>query len=370
MSYLKSFSQFLLFIFVSTLFLTSCDKNENDPDNKDKGTLTIKMYDQRTSHSKSGSDDIIETEKLTKFIITISSVSVKKTSDEVILLTDTAKNIDLLTFQGTPQDLFSQLIPLGSYKSIIIQVSGVDMVYDGNSYTANASDATVTFAAHPGFEFNSSQGVVNAFSTPKSFEYAINFELVENINYQTVNLNFDVAASCYEIEFVCPYNSEIHLFAGVRPNLTVGAFLEQGIQQIRHSPPYVIDILSNTDVEYYGIHTFVDFDSIGGTINSHTSQHVFRGEDGTLLIDAEPMAVNTTALSPNAVSAIGETDVTANEVFKTQTIYDNLVNEGYTLEAGKTYYFSLRKTWNITTNGTTYDLTRICEPIPVVWYSK
>ncbi|MFH2142812.1 MAG: hypothetical protein ABIJ97_10335, partial [Bacteroidota bacterium] len=125
-------------------------------------------------------------------------------------------------------------------------------------------------------------------------------------------------------------------------------------------------IVSGTDVDYYGIHTFVDFNQVGGTVNSHTSQHVYRGEDGILLVDAETMITNTNPLTPSTVNASGESDIRADETFHYSQIVANLAGQGYTLVSGNYYYFSLRKTWNITSNGQTYNLTRICEPMPVL----
>ncbi len=84
------------------------------------------------------------------------------------------------------------------------------------------------------------------------------------------------------------------------------------------------------------------------------------------MVDAETMETNNNTLTPNVISASGETDVRADETFNYDQIVNTLSSQGYNLESGHTYYFSLRKTWNITTGGQTYDLTRICEPIPVI----
>jgi hypothetical protein len=362
---MKTLKSILFVIFLSSLLLLSCEK-ENNPENQ-KGTLQLRISNPRDDQQKSMKNDIIETEKLTKFEITISKIQVKNSSDELIDLLESSYSVDLKTFEGTPADILSEKIPFGIYKSFVISISGVSIVYDGNSYTANSSGAKVLIGAHPYIEFNQSQGVPNMFTEAMTFELAIDFELREDINYQSVRLSFDAVSSCFEIPFSCPVQTETHYFVGVRPNLTIGAFIEEGIQQIKHSPPLSIEVMSNAIISYYGIHTFVDFDSIGGTINSHTSQHVFRGEDGTLLIDAETMEINANPLSPNTVTSSGETNIRADELFNSQVISTNLSEKGYTLETGKTYYFSLRKTWNITTNGKTYDLTRICEPIPVLW---
>ncbi len=86
-----------------------------------------------------------------------------------------------------------------------------------------------------------------------------------------------------------------------------------------------------------------------------------------LLIDVEPSVINNNALLPNIIAATGETDVRADETFNYTQISSKLGELGYTLISGSTYYFSLRKTWNITSGNITYEITRTCEPIQVIW---
>lgn len=354
----------LIGLFALTFSLTGCKKDEAKEEN---AKVNIKLYDARVPHTttKTTTEGIADASLLTKCEITYSSIMLKNSDGEYIELLNGSKTVDLRDFQGTVDDLVSADIPVGSYTGIKITVSGVSTTYNGNNYTASVSASATASIANPAQTFTEAQGVTNVFgSGAVVFEYPLAFTLSDVSDVENIHLQFDADASVYVISY--SYLTYTWEFAGIRPLLNIGVLLEQGIQQIRHSPPYGITIVSNESVDYYGIHTFVDFDQNGGTINSHTSQHVFRGADGTLTVDAEAMAANTNSLVPNTVNANGESDIRSDETFNYSQIVSNLAAAGYTLVSGQTYYFSLRKTWNITTNGTTYDLTRMCEPIPVV----
>jgi hypothetical protein len=354
-------------IIVVIAFLVSCKESAPGPE----GTVTIGITDPRAGDTgmRSTLRGIIEPTKLTKFQITISSIQLKQSNEEYVDVLSEAADVDLREFRGTVKELLSVEIPVGSYETIKVGVSAVSITYDGNNYTASTGGgASVTMSAHPGFTFTQADGVPNVFAGGEiTFELPLEFELANENDEEGIRLFYDAEPSCYEIPFVCPMCADTHKFAGARPIPYVGVILEEGIQQIYHSPPLGIEPVSETDVDYYGIHTFVDFHTVGGKINAHTSQHVFRGEDGTLTVDAEAMAENSNPLSPDSIAATGTTDIRADETFRCAAIKSNLATAGYTLESGKLYYFSLRKTWNITTNGNTYDLTRMCEPIPVLW---
>lgn len=350
-------------LIVITLFI--------DCKSESKAPVTIGITDSRDGNTgmpnKVGG--IIDPGKLTKFQIAVSSIQLQQNDGDYIDVLDNGSDVDLMQFRGTVKDLSSVEIPAGSYSSIKVGISGASITYDGNNYTASTSSgATATMEDHPGMTFTEQQGVPNIFASGEIiFELSLMFEITNKEDAMGIRLFYDAEPSCYEIPFVCPICGDTHTFAGARPIPHVGVILEQGIQQIKHSPPLGIEPASETDVNYYGIHTFIDFNSVGGKINLHTSQHVFRGEDGTLIVDAEPMAENPNLLIPDTVAASGTTDIRADETFRCVTLKNNLASQGYTLESGKLYYFSLRKTWHITTGGNTYDLTRICEPIPVLW---
>lgn len=346
-------------------FLVQCDKEEPE------ATVSIGITDPRAGYTEAyiQSDGIIDPDELTEFQITISSIQLKQSDDEYIDVLGEASDVDLRQFRGTVKELLSLQIPVGSYQAVKVAISGVSITYDGNSYAASTDGAaSVTMQAHPSFTFTEQHGVPNVFAGGEiTFELPLEFDLPNEGDEGGIRLFYDVEPSCYTIPFACPICADTHTFAAARPIPHVGLILEDGIQQISHSPPLGITPVSVTDVDYYGIHTFTDFHSIGGKINSHTSQHIFRGEDGTLTVDAETMTENSNPLSPDTVAATGTTNIRADETFRCAEMESNLAAEGYTLESGKVYYFSLRKTWNITTDGRTYDLTRMCEPIPVWW---
>ncbi|MBU0487222.1 MAG: DUF4382 domain-containing protein [Bacteroidetes bacterium] len=372
-----NFLKSALILCVAIAIVISGCKKKDDPEpvvSEVKAHFSMSIGDASVPHgnksafsNKSTNDvsPVINPAELTKCEVTISAIKLKNVDGAYIDVLTSPAAIDLMQFQGTVSSLLSVEIPVGSYTAIRVEASGASTTYEGNNYTASVSGgATVTLADVPGMTFTSAQGVTNAFASgPTSFELPMAFTLVNTSDAESVRLFFDAESSTYVVSYT--YQTNTWNFAGIRPLPNVGVILEDGIQQIRHSPPLGITIVGTTSADYYGLHTFVDFKSIGGTINSHTSQHVFRGEDGTLLIDAETMAINNNPLTPNAVAASGETDVRADETFNFSAISATLQGQGYTLQSGKTYYFSLRKTWNITTNGQTYDLTRICEPMPV-----
>lgn len=351
-------------ILIISFVMFACKKK--DDEKEENGSLKMSISDSRNSHSKDNAKDgiIIGTE-LTKCEITISNIKVKDVAGEYINVLSSPVTIDLRLFTASVQDIVSYSIPVGTYSAVKVYISGISTTYEGNNYTASTSaGATVTLEDVPGTTFTEAQGVTNAFVAGEiSYEMPISFNIANQDDLESIRLFFDAEASTYIVSF--SYLTNTWNFAAIRTLPMFGIILEQGIQQIRHSAPMGITIVSGGDVNYYGIHTFMDFNAKGGNINSHTSQHVFRGEDGILLVDAEAMANNTNALSPNSVAASGESNIRADETFRYSTIVSNLAGEGYTIESGKTYYFSLRKTWNITSDGQTYDITRICEPIPI-----
>lgn len=349
----------------------SCKKDSNNIENGKKSTLYMSITDARCTqtgtksaeNSVSINEDIIKPDKLTKFEVSFSGIYLKDTSDNLITVSNSTTAIDLRVFRGTIKELLPVKISKGNYKAIIIKISGVNITYDNNNYQAStAQSASITIGS---VNQTINSGIPNPFTSELSFEFPFGFQIADTTNIQGVRLFFDAETSCKEIAIDAPIIGTIY-FAGIRDNINIGAILENNIQQIKHSPPLGIQFTSADNVNYYGIHTFIDFQQKGGIINSHTSQHVFRGEDGTLLVDAEDMEMNSTSLSTNSISATGETEVRADEIFKYLTIKNNLAAKEYTLQSGKTYYFSLRKTWNITSNGKTYNLTRLCEPIPVL----
>ncbi len=363
---MKSLISKIVYIFLFSTVFWACNKTETNPD-ENKVAFEMKITDARAVQTKSsleamiGTSDIIKPAKLTKFEVSISRIELKDNNNNYIEIMNSPTLIDLRQFRGTVKDLLSVEISSGTYKSILIGIDGVDITYDSNNYKANSSGVSVTIGS---LSQTISSGIPNPFAMEQTVEMPFEFEIVDTANLQGVRLFFDAEASCKEIVIDIPTFGSFY-FAGIRENLFISAILENNIQQIKHSPPLDIQLNSDADFNYYGIHTFVDFAKIGGTINSHTSQHVFRGADGTLLIDAEDMAINSSTLTPTSINANGETDVQADEVFKYLSLKNFLAGKGHTLESGNVYYFSLRKTWNITTDGKTYELTRICEPIPV-----
>lgn len=349
--------------FLSLSVIFSGCKKEGETEN---AKVNIKISDPREpqSSNKTSTEGIIDSDLLTKCEVTFSSISLKNSEGEYVELLAAETTVDLRDLQGTVDDLVSADIPIGTYSHIKVVVSGVSTTYSGNNYTASVSGGATATLSSPAMTLTEEQGVTNVFSGGAiSFECPLAFTLSDVSDIENVNIQFDTDATTYVITFT--YDTYTWSFAGIRPALNVSFFLEEGIQQIRHSPPYGITIVSMDAVDYYGIHTFVDFNQNGGVINSHTSQHVYRGTDGTLTVDAEAMYNNNNPLVPNTINATGESDVRSDETFNYSQILSNLAGQGYDLVSGQTYYFSLRKTWNITTNGTTYDMTRMCEPIPV-----
>lgn len=360
----------LLYLFLVLSFplflITGCDNESSEAE--PKGTIKIGITDTRVTTPKS-TNNIIDPSKLTKFELAISKIELIKNDGSYILALNQETKIDLRNYQGAVKELVALNTPLGSFTGINIYLSGISISYDGNTYTASISMAPeVTVGALPGYTFSTEVGVPNTFEAEVKIPMPFNFEITNDIKQQNFNINLDAVASCFETEFpcaICP-NAEPQKFVALRPVLQLGIYFEEGIQQIMHTPPLDIKYNGGT-ADYHGIHTFMDFNGIGGTINSHTSQHVYRGTDGVLIVDAQEMYLNTTPLTPNTINATGNTDVRADEIFDFDAFGAELKTKGYTLESGKVYYFSLRKTWNITSDGNTYDLTRMCEPIAVYW---
>jgi len=357
-------------LLILSVVILSCKKDDDTIDDTttsttQKGTIKMGISDAKSSHTtKILKDGIINSSDLTKCEITISSIELKNSNGDYIQILSSPANVDLRVFQGTVSELLNTSIELGTYTGIRVTISGVSTTYEGNNYTASSSSTATVTIQNPAMTIEDGS-VENVFDTGNIvFELPVNFQIASTSDVENIRLFFDAEASTYVVSY--SYQAYTWNFASIRDNMGVSIILEEGIQQIRHSPPMGITVVGGSDVNYYGIHTFIDFNGKGGTINSHTSQHVYRGIDGSLLIDAEPMAENTNTLVPNIVSATGESDIRADETFKYSDIISNLASSGHTLVSGETYYFSLRKTWNITTDGQTYDLTRICEPIPVV----
>jgi hypothetical protein len=347
----------------------SCSKDKGSLENDKKATLQMNITDARCTQSEtkslktSVSGDIIDPEKLTEFEVSFSGIFLKDSADNLVTVMNSTTAVDLRSFRGTVKELLPVEIPLGNFKALVVKINGVSITYDNNTYQASTTQAaSVTIGS---VSQTISTGIPNPFTSDMLFEIPLNVQMTDTVAVQGIRLFFDAEASCSEIAIDVPVIGTVY-FAGMRDAVNISAIVEENIQQIKHSPPSGFELTAEDNINYYGLHTFVDFAEKGGVINSHTSQHVFRGEDGTLLVDAEDMEVNASALSVTTISAVGETETRADEVFKYATIKTNLANAGYNLESGKTYYFSLRKTWNITSNGKTYNLTRLCEPIPVV----
>ncbi|NLA23667.1 MAG: DUF4382 domain-containing protein [Bacteroidales bacterium] len=361
---MKNLLKLSLIAIIAVFLFNACDKPEEETTN---GSIKMKIYDARIpqNSSKSEKSSNFNSSELTTCEITFSNIELKLENGDYISILSSPKTVDLREFQGNPYDLLNIEIPLGAYSAIRISISGVSTSYQNNTYTASVtSGASLSLNNFPQ-TFDDTQGIINVFSNGEiSFEFAMPFVLSEESQLQAVQLQFDVDASIYIVSY--SFGSNTWNFAALHQFVNIGYIFEEGIQQIKHSPPYGISLVSGAEANYYGIHTFVDFAENGGTINSHTSQHVFRGSDGSLIVDAEDMAINNSALTPNTVNAVGESDIRADEVFKFFEIKSNLAAKGHELETGQTYFFSLRKTWNISTNGQEYEITRMCEPLPVI----
>ena len=356
-----------VFIIVAAIMLSSvsCKKDSSNPE---QGTLTIGITDTRSTQ-KAGKD-IIDASKLTKFEITISKIELRTEDASFISVLEEETSVNLSNYQGNVKELSSMNVPVGKYTGVIIYFSGVSITYDGNNYTAStASTPVMTLASLPGTSFSLAEGIPNAFDATKAIDITFDFEIVSGAT-QAFNITFDAITACYEIEFDCSAcTPTLNYFVGLRPNLPkyMNIYFKEGIQQIKYSSPLDIKVGAGaTTASYYGIHTFVDFNGIGGNIVTHASQYVYRGTDGSLAVDAGQMIINNTALSPSSISATGQTDIRADEVFDFEAI-QNYLTGTYTFESGKTYYFSLRKNWEIASGSTAYSIRRTCEPIPVVW---
>lgn len=364
---MKNTFKLLIVLLVLTTIISSC--NDDTPEVKPKeGSVKIGITDTRGTANKITSD-IIDPSKLTKFEIAISKIELVKDDGSYILALNQETKVDLRSYQGSVKELVALNTPIGDYTGINLYFSGITVSYDGNMYSASVSTQPVLILrVLPGRSFSTEIGVPNTFVEEIKIPMAFNFTISEEFNQKNFNINFDAVASCKEILIPCPLcpNQEEQKFVAMRQVLQLGVYFEEGIQQIKHTPPLNIQYNGST-VDYEGVHTFVDFNGIGGTINSHTSQHIYRGADGVLEVDAQTMYTNTTPLIPNTIKATGFTDVKADEVFDYNAFGATLRGKGYVLESGNIYYFSLKKTWNITSDGNTYDLTRMCEPVAVYW---
>lgn len=371
----------IILSFLTVVFLTlawSCKDSDSNGGNNDV-RFRMRISDPRKAQTESlqvgkistktllqEEGKIIDPEKLTQFELTISGIYVRDISGNVVNVLSSPLVIDLREFRGEVSRLIPEAdVPEGNYSTLIINLSGFSLTYDGNNLTASTTQNPV-FTLEGGTVFD--LGIPNPFTAAGlSYEIPIDLQLASANEVENVRLFIDSEASCEEIETDIPDVGTVY-FVNVRGDINVSLLLEEDIQLIYHTSPLGIQPPNeNDDVNYYILHTFVDFAEVGGTINSHSSQHVFRGDDGDLLVNAEDLEINESALSTNTINATGETEVRADEVFKTSTIKTNLQALGHELLAGETYYFSLRKTWNITSNGVTYDLTRVGEPLPVQW---
>ncbi len=363
MNYLKTITcKIFLSVLLTAILFSGCDKNDTD---NATGTVKFGITDSRvTTATKSA----INADLLTQFELTISKIELKNSESGYITVLESPVTADLRSFQGKLKSLGELDIPVGTYSEILITVSGVKISYSGNVYASSVNgETTLSLADLPGTVFTPTQGIPVYFSSEMSFSIPLQFDMAEN-NELSMRIQLDVLPSCSEISFNCPVCIvPEQVFAGLNNYFFFSVIFEEGIQQIKHSPPLDIVIVGGADVNYAGIHTFVDFNGVGGSITAHTSQHVYRGEDGSLLVDVEDMAVNTTPLTPATIQATGETDVQALEVFHYDAYKTKLQSLGYQLISGKTYYFSLRKKWTINSGNSTYEITRLCEPIPVVW---
>ena len=361
----------LIQVFLMIIILSSACDNDIVPDENqtEKGIITFNLGDSRGIQTKLGMTQLpINSDKLTKYEITIANIYLIPNQGDEIALLNESKNVDLRQFRTDVANLINTELPYGTYSGFKIEMSGVSITYDGNNYTANyPGTATATLACANNITVGESEGVPNTLTSTKIFQFDANFTIDETIATKSIRINFDAEASCYELAYTIPIINTICTFAVMRPEPYINMIFEEGIQQIRHSPPLDIQASLNNEIDYEGIHTFIDFNEAGGTITAHTSQHVFRGENADLKIDAESEEINSTTLSTTTIASSGETNITANEIFKCSELQTQLASKGYELESGKIYYFSLLKTWTIETGGSTYNLTRMCEPIPVYW---
>ncbi len=354
-------------IAIIALTFTSCNKDSGN----EEGIVTIGITDLRGDALKA-EENVIDPSKLAKFEITISRIELRKKEGGVIDALSSEVNADLRNYKGIVKELPSINLPVGDYTGAIIYFSGISLTYDGNNYTSSITGAPiVTLADFPTLSFSTAEGVPNSFDKGEiGVDFTFDFQVLQG-QTTAFNISIDAVGACSEVEFncqLCPV-TQLYYFARLRPIMEkhMGLFLKEGIQQIKYSPPLDIKYDGVGAASYHGIHTFIDFSEQGGTITAHTSQHVYRGTDGFLSVDAETMTTNNTTLTPNSINATGTTDVRADEVFDFSAINATLTEKGYTLEAGKTYYFSLRKEWTINTDKGEYKLPRMCEPIPVIW---
>jgi hypothetical protein len=359
----KKIIMFLIVPTIMVLSFNSCKKDKVVP----QGTLNLGITDTRAAHLKTDSG-IIDATKLTKFEITISKIDFVTSGGDNVTVLSTPVAVDLKNFQGNVKDLATAQIPIGKYDGLILYFTGISITYNGNSYSSSVENGcSLTLGDLPGTTFTTANGVPDIFSSELSVSMSLAFELTDSLNNRNLNITVDAVAACTEIAFPCTPCGGTKYIACLRNFLPLNYYFEEGVQEIRHSLPLSIQLISGTTASYYGIHTFVDFNGIGGTINSHTSQHIYRGEDGYLYIPAESENINSSALTPSIISPTGETGIRADEVFNFSTIKTNLSAKGITLVAGKKYYFSLLKTWNVKSGNTNYEISRICEPVPVLW---
>ncbi len=366
---MKLMIKFSWLIVIIALTFTSCNKDSGN----EEGRVTIGITDLRGDAHKAG-ENVIDASKLTKFEITVSRIELRKKEGGVMDALSGEVIVDLRNYKGVVKEFPTINVPVDEYTGAIIYFSGISITYDGNSYTSSITEAPLmTLADFPTLSFSTTEGIPNAF---KNGEIGVDITFDYQVSQgQTTafNISIDAVGACEEIEYDCQSCPvpQFYYFASLRPIIErhMGLYLKEGIQEIKYSPPLNIEYIGGSTADYSGIHTFIDFNGIGGNITSHASQHIYRGTDGALSVEIGTMVNNSTALTPSIINASGTTDVTANEVFDFATINTELISKNYTLQAGITYYFSLKKTWTITSGGTKYTITRMCEPIPVIWSS-
>lgn len=350
--------------------LYSCEKKADGDSGKVNAEpqFQVNISDARidfpSSEKKEATPDF-DPKKLTEFVLKLESIHLKNEAGDYVSALQEPIEINLRDFRGKVKELWPIAVEAGDYTAIKTVISGISMTYDGNKYTAStAGEANVKFN-----DLNQpiSESIVNPFSKG-NIEQVSNqiFRMGSGINFRSVRLFFDVESACEVLPITIPTEGTYN-FAALRSSLSMQAVLEEGIQQVKYAPPLNVVANSTGEVSYDAIHSFQDFHKKGGQINSHTSQHVFRGIDASLLLDAESTNLNTSALGASEIKPTGITDILTREKFYFSIYATNLKQQGVELESGKTYYFSLRKTWNITTQGEAYSVTRICEPIPVLW---
>ncbi|MCT4643879.1 MAG: hypothetical protein N4A74_02750 [Carboxylicivirga sp.] len=349
------------------LLAAGCENNNTNQPINHNSRVEVKVGDTRIIQTETKNarktTNVIKPNKLNQFEVNITEIELIKTDGKVIPLITEPEIIDLRDFQGIFSKISTAEIELGNYKKLVIQIEGISIKYDNNSYTASTSVAPKIMIGSINQSFTINEQ--NPFENPIKIESPLNLNITHESSAPNIRISIDALSSCIEQTYESPIG-QIH-FASINGNLYHEIILEENIQQIRYSPPKGLTADFDGNVEYYGIHTFVDFEESGGEITNHTSQHVYRGTDGTLSINVEEMDNNDKPLSSSTINSIGESDILSYENFNTSEYVTVLKNKGIIINPDSSYYFSLRKKWTINSDGRTYELTRMCEPIPIVF---